>query len=104
MFDKMLENAGTLNASKDQTPQALSLPGNTERVYLDVVAQNEANDEFWYLCVPNDQITTLESCDNTAFRETEIAHTPNGIDRQHHRGLKPKLHHQRLRQYLAGTR
>jgi hypothetical protein len=26
------------------------------------------------------------------------------MDRQHHRGLKPKLHHQRLRQYLAGTR
>jgi hypothetical protein len=52
MFDKMLVTRAPLNASKDQMPQALSLPGNTERVYLDVVAQSEANDEFWYLRVP----------------------------------------------------
>jgi hypothetical protein len=58
--------------------QALSLPGNTERVYLDVIAQSESNDEFWYLFGPNDRITNFESCGNTAFRETERATTANG--------------------------
>jgi hypothetical protein len=42
-----------------------------------VIAPSES-DEFWYLCVPNDQITNLESCGNTTFRETEIATTANG--------------------------
>ena len=40
--------------------------------YLDVIAQSQSNDEFWYFCVPNDQTSNLESCGNTAFRETEI--------------------------------
>jgi len=65
-------DAGTLNTATDQITQALSLPANTERVYLDVIAQSQSNDEFWYLCVPNDQTTNLESCGNTAFRETEV--------------------------------
>jgi Peptide N-acetyl-beta-D-glucosaminyl asparaginase amidase A len=65
-------DAGTLNTATDQITQALSLPANTERVYLDVIAQSQSNDEFWYLCVPNDQTTNLQSCGNTAFRETEI--------------------------------
>lgn len=65
-------DAGTLNTSADQITQTLSLPANTERVYLDVIAQSQSNDEFWYLCVPNDQTTNLQSCGNTAFRETEI--------------------------------
>jgi hypothetical protein len=65
-------DAGTLNTTADQITQTLNLPVNTERVYLDVIAQSQSNDEFWYLCVPNDQTTNLESCGNTAFRETEI--------------------------------
>jgi hypothetical protein len=66
-------DAGTLNTGADQITQALNLPANTERVYLDVIAQSQINDEFWYLCVPNDQTSNLESCGNTAFRETEIS-------------------------------
>jgi peptide N-acetyl-beta-D-glucosaminyl asparaginase amidase A len=66
-------DAGTLNTGADQITQTLNLPVNTERVYLDVIAQSQINDEFWYLCVPNDQTTNLESCGNTAFRETEIS-------------------------------
>lgn len=66
-------DAGTLNTTTDQITQTLNLPANTERAYLDVIAQSQSNDEFWYFCVPNDQTSTLESCGNTAFRETEVS-------------------------------
>ena len=65
-------DAGTLNTTASQITQTLDLPRNTERVYLDVIAQSQSNDEFWYFCVPNDQANNLLSCGNTAFRETEI--------------------------------
>ena len=65
-------DAGTLNTTSDTISQALNLPTNVERVYLDVIAQSQSNDEFWYFCVPNDQTSNLESCGNTAFRETEV--------------------------------
>ena len=65
-------DAGTLNTTSDMISQSLNLPQNVERVYLDVIAQSQSNDEFWYFCVPNDQTSNLESCGNTAFRETEI--------------------------------
>jgi hypothetical protein len=66
-------DAGTLNTTTDTVSQTLNLPQNVERVYLDVIAQSQSNDEFWYFCVPNDQTGNLESCGNTAFRETEIS-------------------------------
>jgi hypothetical protein len=65
-------DAGTLNTTSDAISQPLNLPTNVERVYLDVIAQSQSNDEFWYFCVPNDQANNLLSCGNTAFRETEI--------------------------------
>jgi hypothetical protein len=65
-------DAGTLNTTADQITQVLNLPMNVERVYLDVIAQSQSSDEFWYLCVPTDQAGNLESCSNTAFRETEV--------------------------------
>ena len=65
-------DAGTLNTTSSQITQVLNLPTNVERVYLDVISQSQSNDEFWYFCVPNDQTSNLESCGNTAFRETEI--------------------------------
>ncbi len=66
-------DAGTLNTTTDAITQTLNLPLNTERVYLDVIAQSQSNDEFWYFCVPNDQTSNLESCGNTPFRETEVS-------------------------------
>ncbi len=65
-------DAGTLNTSTDKISQTLNLPTNVERAYLDIIAQSQSNDEFWYFCVPNDQTSNLESCGNTAFRETEV--------------------------------
>jgi Peptide N-acetyl-beta-D-glucosaminyl asparaginase amidase A len=74
-------DAGTVNTGSDQITQALSLPTNVERVYLDVISQSQSGDEFWYFCVPNDQTANLESCGNTAFRETEVTldGTPAGV-------------------------
>ncbi|MFZ0761774.1 MAG: peptide-N4-asparagine amidase [Candidatus Sulfotelmatobacter sp.] len=49
-----------------------TFPTNVQSAYLDVYAQSQSNDEFWYSCVPNDVATELESCGNSGFRETEI--------------------------------
>jgi Peptide N-acetyl-beta-D-glucosaminyl asparaginase amidase A len=66
-------DAGTLGTTASQITQTLNLPTNVERLYLDVIAQSQSNDEFWYFCVPNNETTNLESCGNTAFRETEVS-------------------------------
>lgn len=65
-------DAGTLNTTTDQITQTLNLPENVESAYLDVIAQSQIGDEFWYTCVPNNETGPLQSCGNTAFRETEI--------------------------------
>ena len=65
--------AFTLNTTADQLSQSVTLPENTEEAYLDVFAQSQSNDEFWWTCVPSDVASELESCPNTAFRETEIS-------------------------------
>jgi len=65
--------AATLNATTSQLAQRVTLPLNTERVFLDVIAQSQSGDEFWYTCVPNDVTSELQSCGNTAFRETEVS-------------------------------
>lgn len=66
-------DAGTLSTATDRITQALNLPENVESAYLDVIAQSQSNDEFWYFCVPSNETGLLESCGNTAFRETEVA-------------------------------
>ncbi|MDR3387968.1 MAG: peptide-N(4)-(N-acetyl-beta-glucosaminyl)asparagine amidase [Rudaea sp.] len=50
-----------------------SLPTNIERAFLDVYAQSQASDEFWYTCVPDDVANALQSCGGTGFRETQIS-------------------------------
>ena len=76
-------NGGTvgLGSSSDTLAQTFSLPMNIDEAYLDVLAQSQSNDEFWYTCVPNDVASTLQSCGNTAFRETEVTidGTPAGV-------------------------
>jgi hypothetical protein len=54
--------------------QTFTLPENIERAYLDVIAQSQNVDEFWYTCSPNDLVAETENtCGNTGFRETEIS-------------------------------
>jgi hypothetical protein len=63
----------TLNTTTDLATATLNLPRNVEKVYLDVISQSQIGDEFWYLCVPSAVAGELETCGNTAFRETEIS-------------------------------
>lgn len=65
--------AVTLNTSTDQVSQTITFPPNVERAFIDVLAQGQSNDEFWYTCVPTALSSQLESCGGTAFRETEIS-------------------------------
>jgi hypothetical protein len=73
--------AATLNNTGSQLTQVVNLPTNVEKAYLDVIAQSQSNDEFWYLCVPDDLASELQSCGGTGFRETEISidGTPAGV-------------------------
>ena len=43
---------------------------SSTRRYLDVTAQGQSNDEFWYLCVPNDLENALQSCGSTDARRS----------------------------------
>jgi len=76
--------AASLTALSPTNPvlsSAVTLPRNTERLYLDVVAQSQADDEFWYTCVPDADAAVLESCGGTSFREIEVSidGTPAGV-------------------------
>jgi Peptide N-acetyl-beta-D-glucosaminyl asparaginase amidase A len=64
-----------------QFAETLTFPTNIESMYLDVFAQSQIDDEFWYFCVPTNLAGELESCPNTAFRESEITidGTPAGV-------------------------
>lgn len=61
-----------LDTTASQLTTQVTAPRNTVKAYLDVIAQSQSADEFWYLCVPGDLAGELESCPGTAFRETEI--------------------------------
>lgn len=67
-------NGGTvaLPTSTSTLARSFTLPTNIERAFLDVYAQSQANDEFWYACVPDDVANELQSCGATAFREAQI--------------------------------
>jgi hypothetical protein len=62
-----------LYKTTDQLSQDLSLPKNIERAYLDVIAQSQSQDEFWYINAPNDVANELQEYGNTAFREVEVS-------------------------------
>ncbi len=62
----------TLNTPSDQLAGTFTMPTNVERAYLDVFAQSQSGDEFWYTCAPNDVAGELENCGSTGFREAEV--------------------------------
>ena len=67
-------SGGTVALSSTTSTLAgtFTMPTNVQTAYLDVYAQSQSSDEFWYTCVPNDVSSELQSCSNTGFRETEI--------------------------------
>jgi hypothetical protein len=70
-----------LGSTTSLLEETLTFPTNIQRVFFDVFAQSQSNDEFWYTCVPNNVADELESCGNTAFRESEVTidGTPAGV-------------------------
>ncbi|MGC8724862.1 MAG: peptide-N4-asparagine amidase, partial [Acidobacteriota bacterium] len=64
--------AVALNSGSDALSQTFTLPTNIEKVYMDLFAQGQSNDEFWYTCVPSDVSQELQSCGATGFREVEV--------------------------------
>ncbi len=63
----------SLNTSTSRMTGTFTFPTNVQAAYLDVYAQGQSSDEFWYTCVPTAVAGELFSCTNTAFRETEVA-------------------------------
>ena len=61
-----------LNNSTSMLSGTFAFPRNVERAYLSVYLQSQANDEFWYTCVPSSLSSELQSCGNTAFREGQV--------------------------------
>jgi hypothetical protein len=62
-----------LSTTSSSLSKTFTLPRNIERAFLDVVAQSQAGDEFWYTCVPDGVTAELQSCGATGFRETQVA-------------------------------
>ncbi|HJR14316.1 MAG TPA: peptide-N4-asparagine amidase [Rhodanobacteraceae bacterium] len=63
----------TVSIYTDQTPMSrtFTLPTNVDRAYLEVTAEPQSGDEFWYSCGP-DAYIDLTGCGGTAFREAEV--------------------------------
>jgi hypothetical protein len=61
-----------LGSTSSTLAGTFTMPTNVQSAYLDVYAQSQSSDEFWYTCVPSDVASELQSCGNTGFRETEI--------------------------------
>lgn len=66
-------NTVSLNDPTSQLAKTLSLPRNVERAYLDVFAQSQNADEFWYTCVPDQYASEVQSCGGGNFREAEVS-------------------------------
>jgi hypothetical protein len=62
-----------LDTTSSAVTTTVTLPRNITKAYLDVISQGQSSDEFWYLAVPNDVSTELETYGGTAFRETEVS-------------------------------
>jgi len=64
--------AVALGTTASALARTFTLPTNIERAVLDVYAQSQSGDEFWYTCVPDELTGPLQSRGATAFREAEI--------------------------------
>jgi hypothetical protein len=64
-----------IDSSSPELTQTFTLPTNIESAYLDVFAQSQNEEEqwFWFLCVPDSLAPTLGDCHDTSFREVEIS-------------------------------
>ncbi|HTA66391.1 MAG TPA: peptide-N4-asparagine amidase [Xanthomonadaceae bacterium] len=66
-------NTVALNDSTSLLATTLSLPRNIQYAYLDVFAQSQSDDEFWYTCVPDQFADEVQECGGGNFREVEVS-------------------------------
>jgi len=71
----------SLSTTASTLARSFTLPPNVERAYLDVLAQSQGGDEFWYTCVPDDVAGTLQSCGGNGFHKADITinNQPTGV-------------------------
>lgn len=62
----------TLASNDDNLVIYVTPPRNIRRAFIDVIAEAQNTDEFWYLCVPDDVADELQSCPGTGFREAQV--------------------------------
>ncbi|MGH9434387.1 MAG: peptide-N4-asparagine amidase [Terriglobia bacterium] len=78
-----------LQTGNDQLLRSIAFPRNTTRVYIDVFAQSQFHDEFWYTCLPDEfvrQTTAFamkrgykgapvhaRACSGGSYREVEVS-------------------------------
>jgi hypothetical protein len=65
---------GTVTLASDDDHLVINFtpPTNIRRAFLDVIAEAQNTDEFWYLCVPDEVADELQSCPGTGFREAQV--------------------------------
>ena len=67
------KGTSTLNKPGDQyVANFASLPTNIERAFVDVYAQGQSSDEFWFFNLPNDIAGVFGDNTGTALRETLV--------------------------------
>ncbi|MDM4768082.1 peptide-N4-asparagine amidase [Pelomonas sp. SE-A7] len=52
--------------------RSFRFPLNTSRVYLDLIAQGQSSNEYWYACAPTELAAALGTCGDGAYREVQV--------------------------------
>ncbi len=61
-----------LSSTSSLLSGTFTMPANVERAFIDVFAQSQSGDEFWYICAPDDVAAELQDCGSTGFREAQV--------------------------------
>ena len=52
--------------------KTVTFPRNVVRAFIDVLAQGQSDDEFWWSCAPDALTEPLQTCGGGAFREAQV--------------------------------
>jgi len=69
----LTSSTSTLSLTFSVPRQVESIPTTVARAYLDVFAQSQYQDEFWYSNVPDNLAQQLNQYGGTSFREVEVS-------------------------------
>jgi len=64
-----------LNNASQVLESSVNLPQQTTGVWLEVTAQGQIGDEFWWSCTPTESKAANGACQNSAFRMLIVKHT-----------------------------